>query len=390
MTGSLARPSRTASSGSGEPGGRDAAQGSQPPSQDDASISRRVIDWQRTHGRHDLPWQKTRDPYRVWLSEIMLQQTQVSTVLGYYERFLQRFPDVRALAEAPLDDVLALWSGLGYYARARNLHRCAQAVVTEHGGSFPPSAVLLAELPGIGRSTGAAIAAFCFGERVAILDGNVKRVLARVLGFEADLASAAAERELWAEATALLPPGGEGIEAYTQGLMDLGATVCTQRSPQCLLCPLQVRCIALRTGDPQRLPIKTRRLKRGRRESDWLLLEWRGLFWLAPRAEEGIWARLWSVPEFEELGAVSGSWPGEHERLPSVMHVLTHLDWLLKPVWWTLPDTLSSAEVDQVLGSLPQREGGRWLSLKEAQALGLPAPLRRVIESIELSPARRA
>ena len=186
-----------------------------------ASFAARVIDWQRTHGRHALPWQGTRDPYRVWLSEIMLQQTQVATVLGYYERFLQRFPDVRSLAAAPLDEVFALWSGLGYYSRARNLHRCAQAVVAEHGGRFPASSEALAQLPGIGRSTAAAIAAFCFGERVAILDGNVKRVLTRALGFDGDLANAAQERLLWNEATRLLP--ASGVESYTQGLMDLKA-----------------------------------------------------------------------------------------------------------------------------------------------------------------------
>src|SRR5436190_18768646 len=194
-----------------------------------SSFADRVIAWQRTHGRHTLPWQNTRDPYRVWLSEIMLQQTQVATVLGYYERFLQRFPDVHALAAASIDDVFALWSGLGYYSRARNLHRCAQKVVAEHGGRFPPTSAALAELPGIGRSTAAAIAAFCFGERVAILDGNVKRVLTRVLAFDGDLAEARAERELWTEATALLPL--HDIAAYTQGLMDLGATVCAARAP---------------------------------------------------------------------------------------------------------------------------------------------------------------
>src|SRR5690349_16259112 len=181
------------------------------------TLAERVIAWQRTHGRHDLPWQRTRDPYRVWLSEIMLQQTQVSTVLAYYERFLARFPDVAALAAAPLDEVLALWSGLGYYSRARNLHRCAQAVMAQHGGRFPASSEVLATLPGIGRSTAAAIAAFCFGERAAILDGNVKRVLTRALGFAGDLSQSGAERELWAKAESLLP--ATGMEAYTQGLM---------------------------------------------------------------------------------------------------------------------------------------------------------------------------
>ncbi len=181
------------------------------------SLAARVVRWQRQHGRHGLPWQGTRDPYRVWLSEVMLQQTQVTTVLDYYGRFLQRFPSVVELAAAPLDDVLALWSGLGYYSRARNLHRCAQTVVDEHAGQFPNSSQALQALPGIGRSTAAAIAAFCFGERVAILDGNVKRVLARALGFEGDLAVARELDRLWELAQGLLPQ--QGVEAYTQGLM---------------------------------------------------------------------------------------------------------------------------------------------------------------------------
>src|SRR5450830_404982 len=223
------------------------------------TLAQRVVRWQREHGRHDLPWQNTRDPYRVWLSEIMLQQTQVSTVLDYFDRFLVRFPDVAALAAAEQDEVLGLWSGLGYYSRARNLHACARQVMALHGGAFPRSAELLATLPGIGRSTAAAIASFCFDERVAILDGNVKRVLTRALGFGDDLAVAAHERRLWDLATDLLPEapavGGDAgrspdMPAYTQGLMDLGATVCTTRKPACLLCPLQATCKALAEASP--------------------------------------------------------------------------------------------------------------------------------------------
>ena len=262
-----------------------------------ADLAPRVIDWQRTHGRHGLPWQHTRDPYRVWLSEIMLQQTQVAAVLGYYDAFLARFPDVAALAAAPLDDVLAAWSGLGYYSRARNLHACARAVMQAHGGRFPDTSAALQSLPGIGRSTAAAIAAFCFGERVAILDGNVKRVLTRVLAFDGDLAAAAQERELWAQATALLPE--TGIEAYTQGLMDLGATLCLARTPNCLICPVQGMCEAARHGTQADFPVKTRRLQRGRREHVWLWLAWRDRIWLEQRPDRGVWAGLWSLPEFD-------------------------------------------------------------------------------------------
>ena len=341
------------------------------------SFSARVIAWQQSHGRHTLPWQRTRDPYRVWLSEIMLQQTQVATVLGYYERFLQRFPDVRALAAAGIDEVLALWSGLGYYSRARNLHRCAQAVVDRHGGCFPASSAQLAELPGIGRSTAAAIAAFCFGERVPILDGNVKRVLSRVLGFDGDLAIASQERALWDEATRLLPE--RGIEAYTQGLMDLGATLCLARSPQCLLCPVHEDCAGRRTGSPERFPVKSRKLKRGRREHVWLWLQRCDTLWLAQRPDTGVWAGLWSLPEFdsvEDFEAASSDWPGAGEGLPSFTHVLTHLDWTLHPMRWRLPDRAAGSRVEAITDSLG---AGRWFGIDDALAAGLPAPLRKLL-----------
>ena len=342
-----------------------------------AAFAARLIDWQRTHGRHTLPWQNTRDPYRVWLSEIMLQQTQVATVLGYYERFLQRFPDVVALAAASLDDVFGLWSGLGYYSRARNLHACAQAVVAQHGGRFPGSSAELMTLPGIGRSTAAAIAAFCFGERVAILDGNVKRVLTRVLAFDGDLAEAKQERALWARATELLPE--REIERYTQGLMDLGATLCSARSPSCLLCPVQEDCAAAHAGTQARYPVKTRKLKRGTREHVWLCLQWRGDVWLQQRPATGVWAGLWSLPEFDSAAAfeaASATWPGQGESLPSFTHVLTHLDWTLHPIRWTMPDRTSAARRQPIESAWPS---GRWFSLDEALAAGLPSPLRKLL-----------
>jgi A/G-specific adenine glycosylase len=307
----------------------------------------------------------------------MLQQTQVATVLGYYERFLQRFPDVAALAAAPLDDVFALWSGLGYYSRARNLHRCAQAVVAEHGGQFPRSSDALKTLPGIGRSTAAAIAAFCFGERVAILDGNVKRVLTRVLAFDGDLAEARHERALWLEATRLLPE--RDIERYTQGLMDLGATLCTQRAPSCTTCPVQALCAAAKVGTPACYPVKSRKLGRGRREHVWLWLQWRERLWLVQRPDTGVWAGLWSLPEFDASSAfdtASGDWPGRGEALPSFTHTLTHLDWTLHPVRWSLPARASAASVARITAAWP---GGRWVDLETALAAGLPAPLRKLL-----------
>ncbi len=344
-----------------------------------AQFATSLVAWQRQHGRHTLPWQLTTDPYRVWLSEIMLQQTQVATVLGYYERFLAAFPTVHALAQASQDRVLALWSGLGYYSRARNLHACAQAVVHHHGGVFPQNSAALQTLPGIGRSTAAAVAAFCFGERVAILDGNVKRVLTRYLAFADDLAVAAHERALWQQATLLLPKG-DAIAAYTQGLMDLGATVCTVRSPACLLCPVQASCAGAASGAAERFPVKSRKLKRSKRSHVWLLLRQHHQLWLSQRPNRGVWAGLWSLPEFdteEEFDNASTAWPGSGQWLAQFKHVLTHLDLTLKPVVWDVP---RSAGVKQLHGVTTQLPAGRWVGTDEALSMGLPAPLRKFIE----------
>ena len=338
-----------------------------------------LIAWQRVHGRHSLPWVGSRDPYRVWLSEIMLQQTQVSTVLGYYERFLQRFPDVAALAAAHQDDVLALWSGLGYNSRARNLHRCAQVVVDQHGGRFPAHSVALATLPGIGRSTAAAIAAFCFDERCAILDGNVKRVLTRALGNSDDLAEGRHERALWQQAEALLP--AQHIAAYTQGLMDLGASLCSTRRPACDACPLAGLCVARAEGQPEAYPVKTRKLKRGQREHALLWLDHKDSVWLVQRPQTGVWAGLWSLPEFESDQALwdqASDWPGVGRPMPTVQHALTHFDWTLRPCHWPLPDQLSTAGRNLVETGLPS---GRWVVREQALSMGLPAPIRRLLEA---------
>lgn len=330
-----------------------------------------LVAWQRRHGRHALPWQRTRDAYRVWLSEIMLQQTQVTTVLGYYERFLARFPRVVDLADAHLDEVLAMWQGLGYYSRARNLHRCAQAVRDVHGGEFPRSAEALQQLPGIGRSTAAAIAAFCFDERVAILDGNVKRVLGRLLAFGGDLASSAQEKKLWQLADAMLPAAAADMPAYTQGLMDLGATLCTARSPQCLLCPVSELCRARAAGDPTAYPVKTRKLKRGRRENWWLWAEQRGQVLLQQRPDSGVWAGLWTLPMFDDEAALlaqAGSLGArEPEPLPRIEHALTHFDWVLHPRRALLTAPAAAPE------------GARWVAREELAAYALPAPLKKLL-----------
>jgi A/G-specific adenine glycosylase len=341
-----------------------------------------VVAWQRSHGRHDLPWQKLRDPYRVWLSEIMLQQTQVTTVLGYYARFLERFPSVADLARTELDAVLAEWAGLGYYSRARNLHRCAQAVVADHGGAFPRSAHELAQLPGIGPSTAAAIAAFCFDERAAILDGNVKRVLSRALGFGADLAEKRHERALWESAQALLPQRGADMPAYTQGLMDLGATVCSLRKPACMACPLQAGCVAAREGQPEAYPVKTRKLQRKQRENWWLWLERDGCVWLEQRPATGVWAGLWSLPMFDseaELRAAAATHaaPAALEPQPMIEHALTHFDWRLHPHRLALPSACNERPADARAGR--GAGGGAWVPRGELARYGLPAPLKRLL-----------
>jgi A/G-specific adenine glycosylase len=324
-----------------------------------------VVAWQKRHGRHTLPWQNTRDPYRVWLSEVMLQQTQVTTVLGYYERFLARWPRVTDLAAATLDEVLAQWAGLGYYSRARNLHACAKAVAELHGGEFPRSAASLQTLPGIGRSTAAAIAAFCFAERVAILDGNVKRVLSRVLAYEGDLASSAAEKKLWDHATALLP--AHDVDRYTQGLMDLGATVCGARSPDCLICPVQPLCRGQQQGDPTRFPVKTKKLKRSQRENWWLWVERQGQVLLQQRPATGVWAGLWTLPMFDDEASARAALPGSAvEPLPRIQHALTHFDWVLH--------TLRAQEPARLLSE------GTWVARERLGDYALPAPLKRLMD----------
>lgn len=219
------------------------------------SFARRLIDWQRQHGRHDLPWQ-VKDPYSVWLSEIMLQQTQVATVLDYYPRFLTKFPTVQSLAAAPQDEVLSLWAGLGYYSRARNLHKAAQQVVGQFGGIFPSERKDLETLCGVGRSTAAAISAFAFNRRETILDGNVKRVLCRVFAQDGNPQDKKFENSLWTLAESLLPSENTDMPAYTQGLMDLGATVCKRTKPLCHQCPMADICEAKKQNRIDELPRK--------------------------------------------------------------------------------------------------------------------------------------
>jgi len=346
-----------------------------------SAFANAIVHWQQSHGRNSLPWQNTRDPYRVWLSEIMLQQTQVATVLAYYDRFLQCFSKVSDLAAASPDEVMALWSGLGYYSRARNLHRCAQEVMTLHNGQFPASAAQLQTLPGIGRSTAAAIASFCFGERVAILDGNVKRVLTRVLGFSGDLAQSAQERMLWNQATDLLPGDNlaQTMPRYTQGLMDLGATICTGRQPKCLLCPVQALCRGQAQGNPEKYPVKTRKLKRSAQSMSLLWAQRPdGSVWLEKRPATGIWSGLYCLPVFENDDAfkslLTEGLEGRIMALPAFVHVLTHKDLHLSP--W-----IAGFQADQALPEtlVSEARPAAWFSPEAWPALGLPAPIRKLL-----------
>jgi A/G-specific adenine glycosylase len=349
----------------------------------DPSFSRAVIDWQRQHGRHALPWQNTRDAYRIWLSEIMLQQTQVAAVLGYYARFLERFPTVAALAEAPVEDVMAYWAGLGYYTRARNLHACARRVVAEYGGVFPSDPALLAELPGIGRSTAAAISAFSSGTRAAILDGNVKRVFARVFGVLEYPGLKPVEDALWRRAEALLPLD-EGIESYTQGLMDLGATLCTRSKPDCARCPLQDRCVAYATNRTAELPVRKPKKATPEKRAQMLVVIDKGQVLLEQRPGTGIWGGLLSLPEVdghvaldedsedldvsaaleaaERFGAVE-----ETEALLPLEHGFTHYKLHIHPYRITLASR----------GDTPA--GYVWWDLARIEEAALPSPIKKLL-----------
>ena len=335
------------------------------------AFAERLIAWQKTAGRHDLPWQKTRDPYLIWLSEIMLQQTQVATVIPYFERFLARFPTLRALAEAPPEAVIEHWAGLGYYARARNLHRCAQQLVAVDGEKWPISTEQLSALPGIGRSTAAAIAAFAFGQRAAILDGNVKRVLCRHFGIEGFPGQAAVERELWALAERLLPDAG--IEAYTQGLMDLGATVCTRSRPRCGDCPLATNCLARQEGRQDELPAARPRPKLPERRAGFVLISDGQRLLLERRPPHGLWGGLLVPPEGEAAAVLARlGLNAENQRaLAPLKHAFTHFRLTLEPVLCVVKPMATVNEA-----------GLQWVAIESAATAGVPTPIRKLIERI--------
>lgn len=363
----------------------------------DPAFSASVIDWQRQHGRHKLPWQQSRDAYRIWLSEIMLQQTQVSAVIPYYQKFLQRFPTVFDLASAPVELVMEHWSGLGYYTRARNLHRCAKQVVEQYQGQFPADPAHLAELPGIGRSTAAAITAFAYGTVAAILDGNVKRVFARVFGIDGYPGSKPVEDAMWQRAVALLPE--QGIEAYTQGLMDLGATVCTRSKPDCGHCPLQQRCVAFAQNRVAELPVRKPKTQQRQKQAVMLILLHEGRVLLERRPDSGIWGGLLSLPELDGMQPLAPeqdtpSRAATPERvvltpelhawiarfgaarsvqvLPSLQHVFTHFRLHIQPVL---------AQLEQRVAGVGQ-DAEIWLPLDSADQAALPAPVKTLLQSL--------
>ena len=339
-----------------------------------AGFATTLLAWFDAHGRHDLPWQHPRTPYRVWVSEIMLQQTQVQTVIGYFERFIARFPDLASLAAAHEDEVLALWSGLGYYSRARNLHRAAKACVEQRRGELPDTLEALSALPGIGRSTAAAILAQAHGQRQAILDGNVKRVLARLIGETEWPGKPAVEKRLWAEAESRLPQ--TRLADYTQALMDFGATFCTPRKPHCADCPLRGTCRAFADNAVARVPARKPAKPLPTRSARMLLLrDAQGRVLLERRVGKGVWQGLWSLPEApdeaaakaltDELGA------GEGHALPGFTHVFSHYRLDVRP-------SLHAVR-EPVLDDTATR---RWLRTDELDDVGLPSPIRTLLESL--------
>ncbi len=335
----------------------------------------RVLHWFDRHGRKDLPWQDTGDAYRVWVSEIMLQQTQVQTVIPYYQRFLHRFPDVISLADAGLDEVLQHWSGLGYYARARNLHRAAEIIRDEHDGRFPTAIEAVSELPGIGRSTAGAILALTFGQRHAILDGNVKRVLARHAAVEGWPGKTAVTKELWEIAEARTP--AERVGDYTQAMMDLGATLCTRSSPRCAMCPVHGDCVALSRGEVERFPGRKPKKEKPRRTTTMVLAVADGAVYLERRPAAGIWGGLWSLPEVSDVG----DWCAERleaeavevESWDTLRHSFSHYDLDIAPV---------VVRIASASSKVADHDDSTWYRPGDVPPGGIAAPVMKLIESL--------
>lgn len=336
------------------------------------SLAQRVLGWHAEHGRHDLPWQHPRTPYRVWLSEVMLQQTTVSAVIPYFQRFVQRFPDLQSLAAAPLDEVLSLWQGLGYYARARNLHACARRIQREYDGEFPANRQALEALPGIGRSTAAAICAQAFGMPEAILDANVKRLFSRHSAEPEWPGKTAAQKRLWDYAEAHLPQ--QNLADYTQGLMDLGAQVCTPKQPDCAACPLCQDCLARERELTEAIPAKAPRKSRSRRQRHCLMWLSRRpadqALWLERRPPSGLWGGLWCPPHSELLEVP----PPTRDHALKIKHVFSHFDLHIYVMLEPPPST-------PVQGVGEELEG-RWVSPQNIDQYGLPTAVHRILEKL--------
>lgn len=336
-----------------------------------------VVNWQKQHGRHKLPWQQTRDPYKIWLSEIMLQQTQVSTVLGYYIRFLERFPTIETLASASQDEVMPYWAGLGYYARARNLHRCAQAICTEWGGVFPETPEQIATLPGIGRSTAAAIAAFSRGTRSPIMDGNVKRVFTRYFGIYGYTGLQATEKKLWGTAEIVLDHAPKQLDmtGYTQGLMDLGSMCCTRSKPLCDQCPLQASCYAKEFSVQHELPERKPKKAIPERHCAMLILHNQGHVLLEQQASPGIWGGLWSLPRYDDTDSLKlacnhlGVDTSALQKIAPLLHTFSHFKLYIEP--WLMP-----AQQPLVAEPGPQQA---WVATNDLIHTALPAPIKKLL-----------
>ncbi|WP_127959480.1 A/G-specific adenine glycosylase [Serratia microhaemolytica] len=336
-------------------------------------FSHAVLDWYQRYGRKTLPWQQQKTPYQVWLSEVMLQQTQVATVIPYFQRFITQFPHVSALAAAPLDEVLHLWTGLGYYARARNLHRAAQIIVAQHGGEFPLTFDQIAALPGIGRSTAGAILSLALGQRYPILDGNVKRVLARCYAIDGWPGKKEVENRLWQLSDQLTP--AEGVGHFNQAMMDLGAMVCTRSKPKCELCPLNTGCVAYRSQDWARYPGKKPKQSLPEKSAYLLMLQQGDSVWLEQRPAVGLWGGLFCFPQFTTLQELE-QWllardltAQTPEQLTAFRHTFSHFHLDIVPMWLKCEQT----------GSAMDEGAGLWYNLTQPPKVGLAAPVERLL-----------
>ena len=357
------------------------------------ALRRRLFTWFDRHGRKDLPWQRSRDPYRIWVSEIMLQQTQVSTVIPYYERFLKRFPDVPTLARAKLDSVLHHWTGLGYYARARNLKRAAEIIVSEHGGRFPRVIEAVAALPGIGRSTAGAILAFAFDQRHPILDGNVKRVLTRLHAIDTPVMQRDTEQTLWALAERYTPK--TRIADYTQAIMDLGATLCRTRKPDCPACPLQRDCAAQARGNQEKFPVrKTRKALPVRKTAMLMIRNVRGHVLLTQRPPTGVWGGLWGFPECspessfaDHCRSTLGLRIKPEAPWPVQRHGFSHFQLHITPIPACLTGTSGLGKVSPHKNRHTTMECAPavWYNLDKPDARGLAAPVKRLLQQLKVS-----